>query len=109
MTEKRVSVRLSAVGGKQVRAELEGVGEAGSKGFGPEGANRDSSASRFQPSWNAAANGNTMVFARHDLGLCSVRLLGGSARRERVVNRIASSLRFREHRHLAAPCVFGLP
>ena len=34
MAEKRVSVRLAAVGGRQVRAELEGVGEAGSKGFG---------------------------------------------------------------------------
>lgn len=34
MTEKRVSVRLAAVGGKQVRAELEGVGDAGVKGFG---------------------------------------------------------------------------
>ena len=34
MAEKRVSVRLSAVGGKQVRAELEGVGDAGVKGFG---------------------------------------------------------------------------
>lgn len=34
MAEKRASVRLSAVGGKQVRAELEGVGEAGSRGFG---------------------------------------------------------------------------
>jgi lambda family phage tail tape measure protein len=34
MAEKRVSVRLSAVGGRQVRAELEGVGEAGSRGFG---------------------------------------------------------------------------
>ena len=33
MTEKRVSVRLAAVGGKQVRAELEGVGDAGVKGF----------------------------------------------------------------------------
>ena len=31
---KRVSVRLAAVGGKQVRAELEGVGDAGVKGFG---------------------------------------------------------------------------
>jgi hypothetical protein len=31
---KRVSVRLAAVGGRQVRAELEGVGEAGSRGFG---------------------------------------------------------------------------
>ncbi len=34
MTEKRVSVRLAAVGGRQVRAELEGVGEAGARGFG---------------------------------------------------------------------------
>ena len=34
MTEKRVSVRLAAVGGKQVRAELEGIGEAGKRGFG---------------------------------------------------------------------------
>jgi len=34
MAEKRVSVRLSAVGGRQVRAELEGVGEAGARGFG---------------------------------------------------------------------------
>jgi hypothetical protein len=34
VTEKRVSVRLAAVGGRQVRAELEGVGEAGSRGFG---------------------------------------------------------------------------
>ena len=32
MAEKRVSVRLAAVGGRQVRAELEGVGEAGSVG-----------------------------------------------------------------------------
>lgn len=34
MTEKRVSVRLATVGGRQVRAELEGVGEVGAKGFG---------------------------------------------------------------------------
>jgi hypothetical protein len=34
MTEKRVSVRLAAVGGRQVRSELEGVGEAGARGFG---------------------------------------------------------------------------
>lgn len=32
MTENRVSVRLAAVGGRQVRAELEGVGEAGARG-----------------------------------------------------------------------------
>lgn len=34
MSEKRVSVRLSATGGRQVKAELEGVGEAGARGFG---------------------------------------------------------------------------
>ena len=34
MAEKRISVRLAAVGGRQVRAELEGIGEAGTKGIG---------------------------------------------------------------------------
>ena len=34
MAEKQVSVRLSAVGGRQVRAELEGIGDAGARGFG---------------------------------------------------------------------------
>ncbi|WP_210880044.1 phage tail tape measure C-terminal domain-containing protein [Roseovarius autotrophicus] len=34
MAERRVSVRLVAEGGRQVRAELEGVGAAGARGFG---------------------------------------------------------------------------
>jgi hypothetical protein len=34
MAEKKVSVRLSVVGGRQVRAELEGIGDAGAHGFG---------------------------------------------------------------------------
>ncbi|UXU75675.1 MULTISPECIES: phage tail tape measure C-terminal domain-containing protein [unclassified Paracoccus (in: a-proteobacteria)] len=34
MAEKKVSVRLVAEGGRRVRAELEGIGEAGAKGFG---------------------------------------------------------------------------
>jgi len=34
MAEKKVSVRLVAEGGRRVRAELEGIGEAGSRGFG---------------------------------------------------------------------------
>jgi len=34
MNTKRVSVRLAAVGGKQVKAELTGIGDAGKKGFG---------------------------------------------------------------------------
>jgi hypothetical protein len=38
MAEKRVSVRLVAEGGRQVRAELEGIGEAGTRGFGRLGA-----------------------------------------------------------------------
>lgn len=33
MAEKRVSVRLSAKGGKQVKAEFDGIGKAGQKGF----------------------------------------------------------------------------
>ena len=31
MSEKRVSLRLSATGGRQVKAKLEGVGEAGKR------------------------------------------------------------------------------
>lgn len=34
MAEKRVSVRLSAEGGRAVRAEMEGIGTSGAKGFG---------------------------------------------------------------------------
>ena len=33
MAEKRVSVRLAAVGGREVRAELKGIGDAGEQGF----------------------------------------------------------------------------
>ncbi|WP_127110241.1 phage tail tape measure protein [Pararhodobacter zhoushanensis] len=47
MSEKRVSVRLSAVGGRQVRAELEGVGEAGSRGFGRLGREMESANARL--------------------------------------------------------------
>jgi hypothetical protein len=34
MAEKRVSVRLAAVGGEKVKAEFEGIGRAGQRGFG---------------------------------------------------------------------------
>ena len=34
MAEKRVSVRLAAVGGDRVKAEFEGIGDAGKRGFG---------------------------------------------------------------------------
>jgi len=34
MVEKRVSVRLVAEGGLQVRADLDGIGDAGTRGFG---------------------------------------------------------------------------
>ena len=47
MAEKRVSVRLAAVGGRQVRAELEGVGEAGSRGFGRLGREMEAANTRL--------------------------------------------------------------
>lgn len=47
MAEKRVRVRLAAVGGRQVRAELEGVGEAGSRGFGRLSREMDEANGRF--------------------------------------------------------------
>ena len=34
MSEKRVSVRLGAVGGNQVKSELRGIGDAGARGLG---------------------------------------------------------------------------
>ena len=50
MAEKRVSVRLAAVGGKQVRAELEGVGNAGVKGFGRMSKEAEIANAGWQPS-----------------------------------------------------------
>src|SRR6056297_267240 len=47
MAEKRVSVRLAAVGGRQVRAELEGVGEAGKRGFGRLGREMEAANARL--------------------------------------------------------------
>ena len=34
MSDKRVFVRLAAVGGRQVKAELTGIGDAGARGLG---------------------------------------------------------------------------
>ena len=53
MSEKRVSVRLSATGGRQVKAELEGIGAAGQRGFGRLSREMDS------------ANVRLAAFARH--------------------------------------------
>ena len=47
MAEKRVSVRLSAVGGRQVRAEFEGIGEAGARGFGRLGREMEAANTRL--------------------------------------------------------------
>ncbi|MFO1144066.1 MAG: hypothetical protein U1E59_17160 [Amaricoccus sp.] len=47
MAEKRVSVRLAVVGGREVRAELEGVGEAGNRGFGRLGREMEAANSRL--------------------------------------------------------------
>ena len=50
MIEKRVSVRLAVVGGREVRAELEGVGEAGTRGFGRLGREMEAANSVSPPS-----------------------------------------------------------
>ena len=47
MVEKRVSVRLVAVGGKEVKAELEGIGDAGAKGAGRFSAAMDQANARL--------------------------------------------------------------
>jgi hypothetical protein len=47
MSEKRVSVRLSATGGRQVKAELEGIGAAGQRGFGRLSREMDSANARL--------------------------------------------------------------
>ena len=54
MAEKRVSVRLAAVGGRQVRAELEGVGEAGARGFGRLGREMEAANQRMDAFWRRA-------------------------------------------------------
>ena len=51
MATKQVSVRLSATGGKQVRAELEGVGAAGARGFGRLTREMDAASQRMARFW----------------------------------------------------------
>ena len=54
MTTKQVSVRLSATGGRQVRAELEGVGEAGARGFGRLSREMEAANRRMEAFWRRA-------------------------------------------------------
>ncbi len=54
MAEKRVSVRLAAVGGKQVRAELEGIGNAGARGFGRLSSEMERANARLVGFWRTA-------------------------------------------------------
>ena len=60
MAEKKVSVRLSATGGRQVRAELEGVGKAGARGLGRLGRELEQ------------ANARMAAFARRARGVARV-------------------------------------
>jgi len=57
MTTKQVSVRLSAVGGRQVRAELEGVGEAGARGFGRLSREMEAANQRMARFWRRTSLG----------------------------------------------------
>ena len=66
MTEKRVSVRLVAEGGRQVRAELEGIGDAGARGFGRLSSEMEMANTRmaaFARRARAAAVGATVALA----------------------------------------------
>jgi hypothetical protein len=54
MSTKQVSVRLSATGGRQVRAELEGVGAAGARGFGRLTREMDTANRRMEAFWRRA-------------------------------------------------------
>jgi len=54
MTTKQVSVRLSATGGRQVRAELEGVGDAGARGFGRLTREMEAANQRLEGFWRKA-------------------------------------------------------
>jgi lambda family phage tail tape measure protein len=54
MTTKQVSVRLSATGGRQVRAELEGVGDAGARGFGRLTREMEAANRRMEAFWRRA-------------------------------------------------------
>ena len=54
MSTKQVSVRLSATGGRQVRAELEGVGDAGARGFGRLSREMEAANRRMEAFWRRA-------------------------------------------------------
>ncbi|MFU8899456.1 MAG: phage tail tape measure C-terminal domain-containing protein [Roseinatronobacter sp.] len=54
MSTKQVSVRLSATGGRQVRAELEGVGAAGARGFGRLTREMEAANRRMEAFWRRA-------------------------------------------------------
>ena len=74
MAEKRVSVRLAAVGGRQVRAELEGVGEAGSRGFGRLGREMEAANTRLAAfSRRVAVAASAAVAAAAAAGVAMIR------------------------------------
>jgi hypothetical protein len=74
MAEKKVSVRLSATGGEQVRAELEGVGAAGTRGFGKLSREMDLANARLAAlSRKAAIAAGAMAAATVMAGLAMLR------------------------------------
>ena len=74
MAEKKVSVRLSATGGQQVRAELEGVGAAGTRGFGKLSREMDLANARLAAlSRKAAIAAGAMAAATVMAGLAMLR------------------------------------
>ncbi len=75
MVEKRVSVRLAAIGGKQVKAELTGIGDAGKKGFGKASREMEiANAKLAKFSRRAKIAVGVMVAAAAAAGIAMVRL-----------------------------------
>jgi hypothetical protein len=85
MAEKRVSVRLAATGGRQVKAELEGVGEAGKRGFGRlsremEEANRRLAGFARRAKVAVAAAGSALVAAAGAMIRSGLQVVDGQAK-----------------------------
>ncbi len=90
MAEKKVSVRLSAEGGRQVRAEMAGIGKAGTQAFGQVTLAQKSAADSAAV-FTAALNREDQAFrdlrASLDPGLC------GDERYEAAVEQATRAVR----------------
>ena len=100
MSEKRVSVRLRAEGGGQVRAEFEGVGDSGERAFARIGRQADATGAlirrltgvlaaffsarqigQYADSWTDLQSRVQLAVGSHEAGIAVMGRLGDMARR----------------------------